>query len=590
MRRFLRPYRMSLLLAATIGLADIVLGLARPWPLSLAVDHAINHKPVTGWLAPLAGLSSAGLAAVAALGAVALVATGGITGYLSSYLSGAAAERIGADLRASVYDRLLVLSPRFHDRHRSGDLVTRLTGDVSRVQDALVAWLVGALPDLLTLVGLLVVMMLIDPVMTLVALVVVPPLTLLAIVRRRQIKSAQRTARARQGALAARAAESLRNVRAVQAFAQREAENGRFRTDNVGAVRAALRALDLEARYSPAADLLLAGGSGLVLWLGVTRVTGGRMSLGVLLVVLAYLASMYRPVRSLTRLASTLAKGAASRERLTELLDSTEYVREAPDATAAPERPGRLDVTGLGFGYDRAVLHQVDLSIARGELVCLVGRTGVGKSTLLSLLLRLYDPDAGAIRLDGTDVRAFTTTSLRERIALVPQDPWIVDGTIADNIAFGRPGASHDEVLAAAREALVDEFVADLPDGYATVVGEGGVMLSGGQRRRLALARALLRGSSVLLLDEPTSGLDAASEQAVMSAIVRAAEGRMALVVSHRLRVATLADRVLVLTDGRITEAGTPAELAARGGTFADWCRMQNVDATRPVRLLMATG
>jgi ATP-binding cassette subfamily B protein len=590
MRRFLRPYRMPLLLAATIGLADIALGLARPWPLSLAVDHAINRKPVTGWLAPLAGLSTAGLAAVAAIGAVALVATGGITGYLSSYLSGAAAERIGADLRADVYDRLLVLSPRFHDRHRSGDLVTRLTGDVSRVQDALVAWLVGALPDILTLAGLLVVMMLIDPVMTLVALVVVPPLTLLAIVRRRQIKSAQRTARARQGALAARAAESLRNVRAVQAFAQRDAENGRFRTDNVGAVRAALRALDLEARYSPAADLLLAAGSGLVLWLGVTRVTSGRMSLGVLLVVLAYLSSMYRPVRSLTRLASTLAKGAASRERLTELLESTEYVREAPDAKPAPEHPHRLDVTGLSFGYDRPVLHGVDLSVARGELVCLVGRTGVGKSTLLSLLLRLYDPDAGAIRLDGTDVRGFTTMSLRERIALVPQDPWIVDGTIADNIAFGRPGASHDEVLAAAREALVDEFAADLPDGYATVVGEGGVMLSGGQRRRLALARALLRGSSVLLLDEPTSGLDAASEQAVMNAIERAARGRMALVVSHRLRVATLADRVLVLTDGRITEAGTPAELVARGGTFADWCRMQNVDATRPARQLMATG
>jgi len=211
-------------------------------------------------------------------------------------------------------------------------------------------------------------------------------------------------------------------------------------------------------------------------------------------------------------------------------------------------------------------------------MVGLVGATGVGKSTLLSLLLRLYDPDAGAITLDGLDVRHLATRSLRERIALVPQDPWILDGTIAQNIAFGRPDASLDEIVEAARTAVVHGFVASLPAGYDTVVGEGGVMLSGGQRRRLALARALLRGSSVLLLDEPTSGLDAESEQAVMAAIERAAAGRLTLVVSHRLRVATLADRVVVLSGGRIAEAGTPAELMTRDGTFAGWCRLQRVD------------
>jgi ABC-type multidrug transport system fused ATPase/permease subunit len=594
MRRFLKPYRLPLGISASLAAADTILGLARPWPLSLAVDHAINHRPLVGWMAPLAGTGPGGLAAIAAGAAVGLVALGGITGYLTSYLSGAAAERIGADLRATVYQRLLTLSPSFHDRNRSGDLVTRLTGDVSRVQDALVAWLVGALPDVLTLVGLLIVMLAIDPVMTVVALVVVPPLTALAIVRRRQIKAAQREARARQGDLASRAAEALRHVRAVQAFAQQEAERGRFGVANTGALRAALRALDLEARYSPAADLLLAAGSGLVLWLGVTRVTSGRMSLGVLLVVLAYLSSMYRPVRSLTRLSAVLAKGAASRERLSELLDSTEYVREAPDAVPAPEHPETVTVTDLRFGYDDTREHQVlrgvDLTIRRGELVCLVGQTGVGKSTLLSLLLRLYDPHGGSIRLDGADIRTFTTASLRERIALVPQDPWILDGTIADNIAFGRPGAGRDEIVDVARTALVHPFVEALPAGYDTVVGEGGVMLSGGQRRRIALARALLRGSDVLLLDEPTSGLDARSEHAVMAAIERAAEGRMALVVSHRLQVATLADRVLVMTDGLIDEAGTPAELVARGGTFADWCRLQNVDVHRSARELVSTN
>jgi ATP-binding cassette subfamily B protein len=586
MRRFLKPYRLPLAISAALALADTVLGLARPWPLQLAVDHAIGHRPLAG---PLGTLPPAGLAAVAALGAVALVATSGITGYLTSYLSGAAAERIGADLRAAVYERLLLLSPRFHDRNRSGDLVTRLTGDVSRIQDALVAWLVSALPDVLTLAGLLVVLLLIDPTMTVVALVVVPPLGLLAVVRRRQIKTAQRETRARQGDLASHAAEALRHVRAVQAFAQQNAENRRFRRDNTGAVRAALRALDQEARYSPAADLLLAAGSGLVLWLGVLRVTSGRMTLGVLLVVLAYLSSMYRPVRSLTRLASVLAKGAASRERVAELLTSTEHIVEAPDAVAAPADPTSLVVRDLSFGYERSrpVLRGVDVHLHRDELVCLVGATGVGKSTLLSLLLRLYDPDAGSITLDGADLRALTTDSLRERIALVPQDPWIVDGTVGGNIAFGRPDAGRDDVERAARTALVHEFVERMPDGYDTVVGEGGVLLSGGQRRRLALARALLRGSPILLLDEPTSGLDAASEHAVIRAIERAATGRMVLVVSHRLRVATLADRVLVLAEGRVAEAGAPAELVARGGTFADWCRLQNVQVPRvpqPIR------
>jgi ABC-type multidrug transport system fused ATPase/permease subunit len=587
MRGFLRPYRLPLAVSAALALVDTLLGLARPWPMQLAVDHAIGRRPLHGWAQPLQGLPPAGIAAVAALGAVTLVALSGITGYLTSYLSGAAAERIGADLRARVYERLLALSPRFHDRNRSGDLVTRLTGDVSRIQDALVVWLVSAVPNVLTLLGLLVVLLAIDPQMTLVALVVVPPLALLAVLRRRQIKRAQRESRARQGDLAARAAESLRHVRAMQAFGQQDAEHGRFRRDNTGVVRASLRALDLEARYGPAADLLLAGGSGLVLWLGVVRVTGGRMTLGVLLVVLAYLSSLYGPVRSLTRLASVLARGAASRERVTDVLASTEYVAEAPDAVVAPDRPERLDVDGVDFGYDprQPVLRGVSLHLCRGELVCLVGATGVGKSTLLSLLLRLYDPDSGSIALDGSDVRAITTGSLRERIALVPQDPWILAGTVADNIAFGRPDASRDEVEAAARTALVDRFVETMPDGYDTVVGEGGVMLSGGQRRRVALARALLRGSAVLLLDEPTSGLDAESEQAVMNAIEQASAGRMTLVVSHRLRVATLADRVLVLAGGRITEAGTPAELVARGGTFADWCRLQQVDI--PARQLV---
>ncbi|HEU5159009.1 MAG TPA: ABC transporter ATP-binding protein [Streptosporangiaceae bacterium] len=582
MRAFLRPYRLPLSLAGVLAVAETAIGLAQPWPLQVAVDNAIGGRPPRGWAAPLAGLSAPMLGLVAAVAAVTLVAVGGVIGYLTSYLSGAAAERIGADMRSAVFGRLLDLSPRFHDRNRSGDLVTRLTGDVGHVQDALVAWFVTVLPEVLTLAGMAVVIVVIDPAMGAASFAVLPGLAVLTVFRRRRMRSARRRARARQGQLAARAGETVRHIRAVQAFGQQAAERDRFRTDNVRLTEAQVYSLDVESRYGPAADLLLAAGAGFVLWIGVLRVTSGQMSLGVLLVVLSYLGSLYGPVRSLTRLASTMARGAASRERLAAVLASTDRVAERPGAVPAPAfTAAGLSVRDVSFGYAprTPVLKNVSLTLRPGEKVCLVGPSGAGKSTLLSLLVRLYDPGSGLIELDGVDLRHITLTSLRERIGLVPQDPWILDGTIADNIAFGRPTAARDEVVAAARLALVDGFVRRQPDGYDTVVGEGGVMLSGGQRRRIAIARALLRGSVLLLLDEPTSGLDAAAERAVLESIQRACAGRGLLMISHRLHLTAQADRVVVMEAGRVVEEGAPGELLERGGAFARLWSLQHGSA-----------
>jgi ABC-type multidrug transport system fused ATPase/permease subunit len=300
-------------------------------------------------------------------------------------------------------------------------------------------------------------------------------------------------------------------------------------------------------------------------------VTSGRISLGTLLVVLAYLSSLYGPIRALARLARTLARGAASRERILEVLDSGEVVPEAPEPLpAGPPRRG-LALRGVWFAYAEGapVLRHLDLEVAAGERVCVVGPTGAGKSSLLSLLLRFYDPGAGVVELDGTDLRDLELGLLRHQFALVPQDPWMLDGTIADNISLGRPDASQDELEAAARATLVDELVERLPEGWHTQIGEGGVRLSGGQRRRVALARAILRDASVLLLDEPTSGLDAASEQAVLDALDRVAENRTVLAVSHRLSLAARSDRVVVLDGGRVVEQGPPGELLAAGGAYA---------------------
>jgi ATP-binding cassette, subfamily B, bacterial len=571
LRRFLRPYRGSLSLASGLILVEALLDLARPWPLKLAVDNAIGGQPLGGPLAVLDGLGPAGVAAVAAGLGIGLVGIGALVGYLITYLTSATAERVGADLRESLFGRLLGLGLPFHDRHRSGDLVTRLTGDVGRVEDSMVAWFTVLVPEVLTLVGMVVVVLAVDLTLGLAALAVVPPLALVVAMRRRRIRVAQRASRDADAALASEATEVLRNVRVVQAFTREGESGGRFSGRSRDAVRAALGAMDLEARWSPVADLLLAAGGGLVLWLGVTAVTSGRLTLGTLLVVLAYLSSLYGPIRALARLARTLARGAASRERILEVLDSGEAVAEAAEPLpAGPPRRG-LALRGVWFAYAEGapVLRHLDLEVAAGERVCVVGPTGAGKSTLLSLLLRFYDPDAGVVELDGNDLRDLELASLRGQLALVPQDPWMRDGTIAENIALGRPDASEAELEAAARDTLVDELVERLPDGWQTQIGEGGVRLSGGQRRRVALARAILRDASVLLLDEPTSGLDAASEQAVLDALDRAAEGRTVLAVSHRLSLAARSDRVVVLSDGRVVEQGPPGELLAAGGAYA---------------------
>ena len=580
LRGFLRPYRGSLSLASGLILVETLLDLARPWPLKVAVDNAIGGQPLGGPLAVVDGLGPAGVAAVAAVAGIGLVGVGALVGYLITYLTAATAERVGADLRQAVFGRMLRLGLPFHDRHRSGDLVTRLTGDVSRVEDSMVAWFTVLVPEVLTLAGMVVVVLAVDLTLGLAALAVAPPLALVVALRRRRIRAVQRASRDADAALASEATEVLRNVRVVQAFTREREAAGSFSGRSRGAVGAALAAMDLEARWSPIADLLLAAGGGLVLWLGVTAVTSGRMTLGTLLVVLAYLSSLYGPIRALARLARTLARGAASRERILEVLDSGEVVPEAADPLpAGPPRHG-LALRGVWFAYTEGnpVLRHLDLEVAAGERVCVVGPTGAGKSTLLALLQRFYDPDAGAIELDGVDLRRLGLGSLRNQLALVPQDPWMLDGTIADNIGFGRPDASQAELEAAATLTGLDEILRRLPDGWDTQIGEGGVRLSGGQRRRVALARAILRDASVLLLDEPTSGLDAASEQAVLDALDRAAEGRTVVSVSHRLGLAARADRVVVLDGGRVVEQGPPGELLAAGGAYARLWALQHPD------------
>jgi ATP-binding cassette subfamily B protein len=528
--------------SAALGVAGVLLDLARPWPLALAIDYAIAGRTLLG-MSPGVLLVAAGAAVVA------LTAISGLVDMAAVVLAERAAERVGARLRQDVFDSSISLSLRWHDRVPSGELVSRLTTDVGRVLDALVAICSTMLPDAVRLALVLGILLVINPVLALVALAVVPVLLVFAVRQRRLVRSAQQDARTASGRFAGAAVDLVRNVRAVQAFGRSRRSSDVFGARNRALLDASLRAVTTEARWAPVADIVLAIGSGLVLVVGGNQVLDGRLSTGDLLVVMTYISALYSPVRGLSRLSGVLAKSTASAARVHEVLHCLERVSDRPGALAAPAITHEVRFTGVHFGYHpgQPVLDDFDLTLKAGETVCLLGPSGAGKSTILNLLLRLYDVESGAVLLDGVDVRDIDQHSLRQRIAFVPQDPWLFDASIAENIAFGSPRATRHGVLRAGRASLVDEFADQLPHGYDSMVGEGAARLSGGQRRRIALARAAVSDAPLVLLDEPTASLDQKSSAAVISAIRSSTAGRTVLLVTHDRDLAKLADRVVVL-------------------------------------------
>jgi ATP-binding cassette subfamily B protein len=546
---YVRPERWRLAGSALAAVLEVGLRLCEPWPLALVIDHALGGRPLSGAAGGLDGLGTTGLLVVAALATVVITAAGGVLDTLSRAMGQRAAERIGGTLREVVFGHVLVLSLRWHDRMRTGELVSRLTSDVGRILDALVAVCTSLVPNVLLLAGALTLLLALDPALAWLGLVVLPALAWLTARMRRRVRAAELAAREASGRLSATATDLLRNVRAVQAFGRLDRASAMFSRPNRHAVDAASRAVTTTARWAPVPDIVLAVGTGAVLVAGGLQVRSGVLTVGELLVVLMYLGDLQSPVRSLVRLTSVRAKANASAVRLREVLDCTEAV-SAPRAPlpVPPVREGlRLASVSFSYGPDRPVLRDLDLSVAAGETVCLFGPSGAGKSTVLALLLRLYDPDTGRVLVDGVDARRLPPLELRRKLAFVPQDPWLLDGTIAENIAFGAAGVTRAEVLVAGRQAWVDEFALALPEGYDTPLGESGVRLSGGQRRRVALARAVVSPAPVVLLDEPTTSLDAEAARQVVGAIRNATRDRTVLLVTHDPVLAAIADRTVHL-------------------------------------------
>ena len=571
--RFVLPYRAVLVFGGLLAVVEVAVSLAEPWPLSWVVDRVLRaERPLS-----MSHANSVLLLAVGAL--LVLVGLAAVFDYWATRLLSSTGLRLANDLRETLFAHLQGLSLRFHGEHRVGDLAARITGDIDRIQDMLVSALAVLLPNALLVLGMFTVMVVLDPIFTLLALLVTPVMALVIYRATVALKAASRRGRKADGQVAATATESLAAIHLVQAFAMEGAQQDRFGSVNHLSLEAGLETVRLQARFSPVVEVTSALSTGLVLWFGAHRVLQGRISLGVLLVFLSYLGSLYKPVKALSKLSTLVSKGSAATERVVALLDEIPQVTSAPGARKLPALRGAITLDDVSFDYGREpVLHAVQLAIEPGETMALVGPTGAGKSTIASLVPRLVDPVTGRVLVDGIDVRSVVLASLRSQVSMVLQDTILLHGTLRDNIAAGRPGASAGDVERAGRLALVDEFAGRLPDGLDTVIGERGANLSGGQRQRVAIARAVLRDCPILVLDEPTSALDAASEELLVAALDNLPAGRTTLVIAHRLSTVRRADRITVLEAGRVVQQGSHGDLMKVEGLYRRLSTMQSAN------------
>ena len=565
----LTPYRALFLLAVLQVVAIGVLELAKPWPLKLVVDNVLGGQRV-GW-ATLDALGTAGLLGIAC---ILLVVAYGLLGALSvtsNYTTISVGQRMVDDFRSELYAHLQRLSLAFHSRRSVGDLLYRLTADTLAIQTLTMNGFFPILTSIVLLGGMVVVMLRLDWQLTLVALAVVPALFATIAALSRRITELATDARVKESALWAVAQRTMGAIRVIQAFTTEQIEHRRFVSSSRESLSANLRLYTFQTVYGSFVNVLIAAGTAAVLWIGTRHVMAGTLTVGELLVFVSYLASLYAPINSLTQTWGLIQGARVGAERVFEILETAPDLRDGPRPLTRAEVHGAVTFEDVHFGYEpgRAVLRGIDVHVRAGELVAIVGATGAGKTTLVSLVPRFYDPQAGRVLLDGIDVREFKLQALRQQVAMVLQPPLVFPTTLGENIAYGRPHATAAEIQEAVRLAQLQDFVERLPAGLGTVVGEGGATLSAGEQLRITIARAILRDAPILILDEPTAALDATTEALVMQGLEKLTEGRTTFVIAHRLSTVRRADAILVLDQGRIAEQGRFAELVARGGHFA---------------------
>jgi len=574
-RELLKPH----IAALTVGFIAVVgegaANLLEPWPLKIVLDSVLRQRPVHGWLNHFihsaAGddkLAMLKLACIAVLGIATLDA---ISSYTEKYFTTSIGQWVTHDLRRTLYSRIQQLSLAYHDQKRSGDLISRVTSDIDAIQSFINTALLGTLINLITLVGMVGVMFYVNWRFTLIALSVAPVLFLVVYTYTRRIKKASREVRKKEGEIVSVIEEVLSSIRVVKAFAREDYERKRLEEESLESVEIGLRARGLKAKLSPLVDIIVAVGTCLVLWFGARLVLNGSLSPGSLVVFILYLGKMYKPMQELSKMTDAYSKALVGYERIQEVLQTDKEVRDLPRALRVHGFKGKIEFEHVDFYYTPGspVLKDVNLTIESGQLAAIVGPTGAGKTSIISLIPRFYDPVSGVIRIDGTDVKRFRQKSLRQQISFVLQETVLFHAPVWQNIAYGKPEATRAEILRAAERANAHEFIEKLPEGYDATLGERGMTLSGGQRQRIAIARAIIRNTPLLILDEPTSGLDAASEKLVFEALDRLMEGKTAIVIAHRLSTIRRADVIFVVKEGSIVERGTHDELLRNGGLYS---------------------
>ncbi len=549
---------------------------AAPWPLKFVFDSVLAHKAMPGVLAFLpSGGPSLLEALAAAMIVIALLL--GLSDYLSNRLVATAGQRVVFDIRCRLFRHIEDQGLAFHQGRKSGDLMSRLGGDIQAIQSAVVTAVSTLLRNTLTLVGMAVIMLFIDWRYALLALALMPPLAFATRFYVERIKACQRLARRAEGDASSVAEEVLTSMTAVQAFGAEEIEADRFAAAAGEGLAAYRRAIVAQSQFTPLMTGSMAAATAVVVYFGARSVLTGHLTPGDLLVFMAYLRGMYSPVRQLAKLAGVLGRAHAAAERVVEILSVDEAVPEHPSPRRLGRATGRITLSGVGFSYPDGtrVLDGVDLEVPAGSRLALVGSTGSGKSTLVRLLPRFLEPSEGQVRLDGVELFDFALSDLRRQIALVPQEPYLFRASVAENILYGTTNLSRSAAVAAARSVGLDDVIACFPNGYDTMVSERGSTLSGGQRQCVVVARAMARNAPVLLLDEPTVGLDAELESVLLAALEALSAGRTTVIVSHQLSGLRNADQIAVLSDGRVAEAGTHHELMGSRQKYWRLSRLQ---------------
>jgi len=583
---YARPYTGLAILSLSLMLMATCIGLMPPLLMKSLFDDVFRPTTSGTWLTPyLHGMAAPEQLQVLALLLLAIYVSSNVMGAVRRYVLAWLGQHVTLDLRNQVYRHLHSLSLSYYNERETGRIMSSITQDVGRLQDFISDGLQEIIRDVLTIIIICSILFYLNPTLATLVLLPTPLLVFTTLHFGGKLHLVYRGLWRRWAGISALLADTIPGVRVVKAFSQEQREVGRFESRSAELLVGELRAARLQSLFSPIMSFVTRIGT-LIIWLvGGAKVLDESLSLGEFTAFTGYMWQFYGPVESLCRLNHRFQRAATSAERVFETLDSPVDVGDRPHAKVMPRVEGRVEFRDVTFSYDegKPVLEHVDLTVEPGEMIGLAGHSGAGKSTFINLICRFYDVNGGSLLIDGHDIRDVELKSLRDQIGIVLQDPFLFNGSIADNIAYGKPGATPDEVLAAARAAHAHEFVVDLPDGYDTLVGERGTRLSGGERQRVSIARALLRDPRILILDEATSSVDTETEVKIQEALERLIRGRTTFAIAHRLSTLRHANRLLILEKGQVAEVGTHDELIAADGIYARLCRIQTEMVQRKI-------